>query len=55
MVPGDGDADRRITHVDWLIVSNSLGKTGYLQADLNLDGVVTTNDLGVGKVRAAGK
>jgi hypothetical protein len=37
--------------VDWLIVSNSLGKTGYLQADLNLDGVVTTNDLGVGKIR----
>jgi len=44
MVAGDADGDGKVTDVDRLIVSNSLGKTGYLNADLNLDGIVNGND-----------
>lgn len=45
MIPGDADVDGRITDVDRQIVSNQLGKTGYLSGDVNLDGVVTAEDL----------
>jgi len=44
MIAGDANGDGRITPVDLAIVSNSLGKTGYLSADLNLDGKVDGKD-----------
>jgi hypothetical protein len=45
MVAGDCDGDGKVTDVDRLIVSNQLGRTGYLSGDVNLDGVVTAEDL----------
>jgi len=45
MLPGDADGDGFVTRVDLAIVSNSLGRTGYLQADVNLDGTVTKEDV----------
>ena len=43
MVAGDADGDGKITEVDRQIVSNQVGRTGYLPGDLDLDGVVSTN------------
>ena len=40
MIAGDADGDGKITATDRAIVSNQVGKTGYLSGDLNLDGVV---------------
>ena len=45
MIAGDCDGDGRITPVDRAIVSNQVGKTGYLPGDVNLDGVVTEEDV----------
>lgn len=45
LIPGDCNGDGSITWVDRAIVSNSLGKVGYLQADVNLDGVVTKEEV----------
>jgi hypothetical protein len=44
MIAGDCDGDGEITVVDRLIVSNQIGKMGYLPGDVNLDGVVDGND-----------
>jgi len=44
MTAGDCDGDGQVTQVDRAIVSNQVGKTGYLVGDLNLDGVVTEED-----------
>jgi len=44
MIPGDADGDGDVTPVDRDIVHRSHGKTGYLNADLNLDGVVDGDD-----------
>ena len=44
LLPGDSDADGRITPVDAQIVSNQLGTSGYLQADHTLDGLVDEAD-----------
>jgi hypothetical protein len=44
MIAGDADGDGRITPVDREIVRQQRGKTGYLSGDLNLDGVVTTDE-----------
>jgi hypothetical protein len=41
MAPGDVDGDGKITPVDAEMVRESLGKRGYLNADLDLDGEVT--------------
>jgi len=45
MVAGDCDGDGKITRVDGRIVQDQIGMTGYLSGDLNLDGVVTDQDL----------
>ena len=45
MIAGDCDGDGKITAVDRTIVSNQVGKTGYLAGDVNLDGVVTEEDV----------
>ena len=45
MIAGDANADGQVTWVDAIVVSNSLGRSGYLQADVNLDGVVTGSDI----------
>ena len=45
MIAGDCDGDGKITPVDRAIVSNQVGKTGYLPGDVNLDGVVTEEDV----------
>ena len=44
MIAGDCDGDGKITWVDRTIVSNQLGRTGYLVGDLNLDGEVPGED-----------
>lgn len=44
MIAGDADGDGKITPADRAIVSNQVGRTGYLAGDLNLDGVVSTNE-----------
>jgi len=44
MISGDADGDGKITPVDRAIVSNLVGKTGYLSGDLNLDGKVDGDD-----------
>jgi len=44
MIAGDADGDGRITEIDRQIVTQQLGKTGYLAGDLNLDGVVDDSD-----------
>jgi hypothetical protein len=41
---GDADGDGRITPTDRAIVTQQMGKTGYLSGDLNLDGKVDGND-----------
>ena len=44
MIGGDADGDGKITDVDRQIVSQQMGRTGYLSGDLNLDGKVDGND-----------
>jgi len=44
MIAGDADGDGEILAVDGTMSTNQLGQTGYLRADFNLDGVVSTND-----------
>lgn len=44
MIAGDADGDGKITPADRAIVSNQVGRTGYLPGDLNLDGVVTKDE-----------
>jgi hypothetical protein len=44
MIAGDADGDGRITPTDRAIVTQQMGKTGYLSGDLNLDGKVDGND-----------
>jgi PKD repeat protein len=44
LIAGDADGDGRVTPVDRMIVTQQMGKTGYLSGDLNLDGVVNHED-----------
>jgi hypothetical protein len=44
MIAGDADGDGRITPTDRAIVTQQMGKTGYLSGDLNLDGKVDGKD-----------
>jgi hypothetical protein len=44
MIAGDADGDGEITEVDRAIVTNQVGRTGYLCGDLTLDGIVTGED-----------
>jgi hypothetical protein len=44
LIAGDADGDGRITPVDREIVERQQGMRGYLNGDLNLDGVVDGND-----------
>jgi hypothetical protein len=44
MIAGDADGDGKITPVDRAIVTRQMGMTGYLSGDLNLDGVVSSDD-----------
>ncbi len=44
MIGGDADGDGKITDVDRQIVSQQMGRTGYLPGDLNLDGKVDGGD-----------
>ena len=45
MIAGDVDGDGKITAVDRQIVTQQMGKTGYLPGDINLDGIVTEGDI----------
>ncbi len=44
MIAGDADGDGEVTPTDREIVEEQAGKTGYLSADLNLDGAVTGDE-----------
>ena len=44
LIAGDADGDGKVTAVDKTIVQQQAGKTGYLSGDLNLDGIVNTNE-----------
>jgi hypothetical protein len=44
LIAGDADGDGRITPTDRAIVTQQMGKTGYLSGDLNLDGKVDGAD-----------
>jgi hypothetical protein len=44
LVAGDADGDGAVTWVDRAIVTQQVGRTGYLAGDLNLDGIVSTNE-----------
>ncbi len=44
LIAGDADGDGAITQTDEAIVRQQIGRRGYLQGDLNLDGVVDGNE-----------
>jgi len=45
MMAGDADGDGDVLAVDGSIGTDQLGQSGYLRADFNLDGAVTSDDL----------
>ncbi|MFH0908928.1 MAG: choice-of-anchor Q domain-containing protein, partial [bacterium] len=44
LVAGDADGEGRVRNADATIVQQQTGRTGYLPGDMNLDGLVDTND-----------